>query len=173
MLKENTEARLEEANKELRYTTRELSDYKRDLRQASTKKLSELENKLSIAQEKLNDKTKEHRAHQNLYAGFQTWANEILQRTIALVDEPAQDSKASNEDLFQTKLKIVEARLLYLAQQSELKGKTLNASPETGSPVVGGADEYARKAMQSDAIASPLLGPYNIRIPTIGDQSPS
>jgi hypothetical protein len=39
--------------------------------------------------------------------------------------------------------------------------------------VVWGADEYTRKTMQSDAIASPLLGPYNIRIPTVGDQSPS
>lgn len=173
-VKVDTEARLEQVNKELKYTARELAEYKRDLRQASTKKFSELENKLSHAETIYNDKQKEYREHQSLFANFQSWANEMTQRLVPMAEEgfaKEGDSKASSEEVFAQKLKQIESRLGQLqVLAEEKKNRTMMTPSSAGSPIIG--EDNMRKSIQtsSDAISTPLLGPYNIRIPTTFEQ---
>ncbi|QDZ21796.1 hypothetical protein A3770_06p43140 [Chloropicon primus] len=169
-MKEETEARLSEVNKELKYATRELADYKRDLRQASTKKFSELESKLSTAEEIFKDKHNGFKDQMQLFANLQSWTNEMSQRLMPLVEEGGpkdQELKGTtNEDVFVARLKQIDMKLgILLEKVDERKNRTM-MTPSAGSPIIG--DDSMRKSIQlsSDAISTPLLGPYNFRIPT-------
>lgn len=178
--KNDTEAKLEEVTKEHRYVSRELADYKRDLRQASTKKFSELESKLSRAEETLGDKQKLYKEHLTLFANLQSWTTEMLQRLTPMAEEGQKEAdsgaRGSGEEPFSAKLKQIEGRLAFLlnVQAEEKKNRSLVAPSEAGSPIYG--DDGIRKSIQmsSDAISTPLLGPYNIRIPTkMSNMSPT
>ena len=172
-LKVQTESRLHVVNKEFANVSRELADYKRDLRQASTKKLGELESKLSMAKEVLNDKQKEYKAHMQLFAGFNSWTNEMTQRLGPIApDEYSKEPATSGEEPFLAKLKMIEVTLGKLQARTEQKGRVINPSSEGGSPVIG-EEYFGRRMSQPLNIVTPILGKYNIRIPTAGDHSPT
>jgi len=98
----------------------------------------------------------------------------MTQRLLPMAEEgfaKEGDSKASSEEVFAQKLKQIESRLGQLqVLAEEKKNRTMMTPSSAGSPIIG--EDNMRKSIQtsSDAISTPLLGPYNIRIPTTFEQ---